>query len=127
MLKFDMDVSQAIHLETNVVKGGFEKNRLIQQSGGSFVVIDTAQGGERGGTLAGEAQTVYRRSFPCWYKQTPEAALSGGLGLRPPTSTRRVYTGACLPLLIRPYSASSTSIALDKNCAMLIPSRVLYA
>ncbi len=44
------------------------------------MVIDTAQGGERGGTLAGEAQTVYRRSFPCWYKQTPEAALSGGLG-----------------------------------------------
>ena len=68
------------HTKTNVVKGGFEKNRLIQQSGGSFVVIDTAQGGERGGTLAGEAQTVYRRSFPCWYKQTPEAALSGGLG-----------------------------------------------
>ena len=66
--------------KTNVVKGGFEKNRLIQQSGGSFVVIDTAQGGERGGTLAGEAQTVYRRSFPCWYKQTPEAALSEGLG-----------------------------------------------
>ena len=44
------------------------------------MVIDTAQGGERGGTLAGEAQTVYRRSFPCWYKQTPEAASSGGLG-----------------------------------------------
>ena len=39
--------------KTNVVKGGFEKNRLIQQSGGSFVVIDTAQGGETGGTLAG--------------------------------------------------------------------------
>ena len=65
---------------TNVVKGGFEKNRLTQQSGGSFVVIDTAQGGERGGTLAEEAQTVYRRSFPCWYKQMPEAASSGGLG-----------------------------------------------
>ena len=40
----------------------------------------STQGGERGGTLAGEAQTVYRRSFPCWYKQTPEAALSEGLG-----------------------------------------------
>ena len=66
--------------KTNIVKGGFEKNRLIQQSGGSFVVIDTAQGGERGGTLAEEAQTVYRRSFPCWYKQMPEAASSGGLG-----------------------------------------------
>ena len=72
--------SREIILNTNVVKGGFEKNRLTQQSGGSFVVIDTAQGGERGGTLAEEAQTVYRRSFPCWYKQMPEAASSGGLG-----------------------------------------------
>ena len=82
--------------KTNVVKGGFEKNRLIQQSGGSFVVIDTAQGGETGGTLAEGPSTVYRRSFPCWYKQMPEAASPEAWGLRPPTSTRRVYTGALL-------------------------------
>ena len=89
--------------KTNVVKGGFEKNRLIQQSGGSFVVIDTAQGGERGGTLAGEAQTVYRRSFPCWYKQTPEAALSGGLGgCGHQQAMRRVYTGALLAVTDSP-------------------------
>ena len=79
----DIDViaiAQALGVKTNVVKGGFEKNRLTQQSGGSFVVIDTAQGGETGGTLAEGPSTVYRRSFPCWYKQTPEAALSEGLG-----------------------------------------------
>ena len=88
--------------KTNVVKGGFEKNRLIQQSGGSFVVIDTAQGGETGGTLAEGPSTVYRRSFPCWYKQMPEAASPEAWGLRPPTSTRRVYTGALLAVTNAP-------------------------
>ena len=82
--------------KTNVVRVVLRKTVLIQQSGGSFVVIDTAQGGERGSTLIGEAQTVYRRSFPCWYKQMPEAASPEAWGLRPPTSTRRVYTGALL-------------------------------
>ena len=60
------------------------------------MVIDTAQGGETGGTLAEGPSTVYRRSFPCWYKQMPEAASPEAWGLRPPTSTRRVYTGALL-------------------------------
>ena len=66
------------------------------------MVIDTAQGGETGGTLAEGPSTVYRRSFPCWYKQMPEAASPEAWGLRPPTSTRRVYTGALLAVTNAP-------------------------
>ena len=66
------------------------------------MVTDTAQGGARGGTLAEKAQTVYRRSLPCWYKQTPEAASSGGLGAAAtnkyaPGIYRRIAVTFCLP------------------------------
>ena len=95
----DIDViaiAQALGVKTNVVKGGFEKNRLTQQSGGSFVVIDTAQGGETGGTLAGRPQQCTAVRFPAGTSRRWRRLYPGAWGLWPPTSMRRVYTGALL-------------------------------